>query len=188
MQFGGLAATSFTYDPRGRLATITQGSGAGSRTTTCRLRRKRFPANASPTPPAELWCSLATPTVASRNCTFPDGAQSQFVYDANGNLTTVTPPGRPDHRFAFTQNNQVSAYTAPLVGAENNQTLATYDKDRQPTVIDRPDGQSALFQYDADGRLILLKTMAGDVQLRSRYLRPARHTQSRPGRQPQLYV
>jgi RHS repeat-associated protein len=162
-QFGGLAAAVFTYDSRGRLATMTQGSGADSRTTTIAYSGSGF--LQSITDPANQTESLSRDANGRvTEVTFHDSAKSQFVYDANGNLTTLTPPGRPDHHFTYTQNNQVSTHTAPAVGAGNNQTLATYDEDRQPTAIDRPNGESALFVYDAEGRLILVKTMAGDMQ------------------------
>ena len=34
--------------------------------------------------------------------TFPDEREVLFGYDANGKLTPLTPPGRPDHRFTHT--------------------------------------------------------------------------------------
>ena len=67
--------------------------------------------------------------------TLPDGARSHFGYDANGNLISLTPPSRPDHRFAYTPNNLPSEYTAPLVGVQNNQTFASYDTDRLPVRV-----------------------------------------------------
>jgi len=33
---------------------------------------------------------------------FTDGSQVGFSYDANGNVTSVTPPGRPEHDFGYT--------------------------------------------------------------------------------------
>ncbi len=62
-----------------------------------------------------------------------------FGYDANGNVTSVTPPGRPAHVFGFTPNDLMSSYTPPLLSTEAPTTYE-YNLDKQPTVIHRPDG------------------------------------------------
>src|SRR5262249_29207959 len=122
-QFGGLTASSFTYDLQGRLASITQGSGPGSRTTTFAYGVNGF--LQSVTDAASQTAAFARDADGRVTAlTLPDGAQSHFTYDTNGNVTTVTPPGRPDHSFTYTPTNQVSAYTAPIVGAQNSQMLS----------------------------------------------------------------
>lgn len=162
-QFGGLAVNNFTYDLQGRLASITQGSGPGSRTTTFAYGGNGF--LQSLTDPANQTASFSRDANGRIiELTLPDGAQSRSGYDANGNLTSLTPPGRPDHRFAYTQNDLPSEYTAPLVGAQDNQTLASYDADRLPTRVDRPDSQSIGFQYDTAGRLSLIDVTLSDTQ------------------------
>ena len=162
-QFGGLAASFFIYDSQGRLTTATQGSGADSRTTTFTYGGSGF--LQSLTDPINQTASYAHDANGRiTELTLPDGAQSQFGYDANGNLATLAPPSRPDHLFAYTQNNQPSGYTAPIVGSQNSQTLASYDADRLPTRVDRPDGQSTGFQYDTAGRLRLIDVPVGDTQ------------------------
>ncbi len=162
-QFGGLAASFFIYDSQGRLTTATQGSGADSRTTTFTYGGSGF--LQSLTDPINQTASYAHDANGRiTELTLPDGAQSQFGYDANGNLATLAPPSRPDHLFAYTQNNQPSGYTAPIVGSQNSQTLASYDADRLPTRVDRPDGQSTGFQYDTAGRLRLIDVALGDMQ------------------------
>ena len=32
----------------------------------------------------------------------PDGREVSFNYDPNGNMTFLTPPGRPAHEFTYT--------------------------------------------------------------------------------------
>jgi YD repeat-containing protein len=78
----------------------------------------------------------------------PDGRALAYSYDANGNLTSITPPGRPPHQFA---------YTPPAVGQGNTRTLYQYNKDKQLTRITRPDGQVLDLGYQAaSGQLISL--------------------------------
>ena len=162
VQFGGLAASSFAYDSKGRLASATQGSGAGSLTTTLAYGMNGFLQSA--TDPAGRTLSFARDANGrTTGLTLPDGGQAGFTYDANGNLTALMPPGRPDHRFTLTENNQVSTYAAPVVGGQNSQTQTTYDADRQPLQLTRPDGQTAVIQYDSAGRTSLVDIAVGDT-------------------------
>jgi RHS repeat-associated protein len=75
-----------------------------------------------------------------------------FAYDANGNVTSVTPPGKPAHAFGFTPNDLTSSYAPPLLSNEAPTTYE-YNLDKQPTVIHRPDGSTINFTYDSAGRL-----------------------------------
>src|SRR5262249_14956791 len=85
--------------------------------------------------------------------TLPDGREIQYTYDANGNLATLTPPGRPPHGFAYTPVNLNDEYIPPDVGAGTNHTLYTYNLDKQLTLITRPDGKTVSLDYDSVGRL-----------------------------------
>jgi RHS repeat-associated protein len=75
-----------------------------------------------------------------------------FGYDANGNITSVTPPGRPAHAFGFTPNDLMSSYTPPPLSTEAPTTYE-YNRDKQPTFVHRPDGSQIAFTYDSAGRL-----------------------------------
>ena len=75
-----------------------------------------------------------------------------FSYDANGNLTSVTPPARPAHTFTYTPLDFAASYTPPAL-AGTGATQYRYNRDRQVVGIDRPDGLSTGFQYDPGGRL-----------------------------------
>src|SRR5262249_27285504 len=85
--------------------------------------------------------------------TLPDGREIQYTYDANGNLATLTPPGRPSHGFAYTPVNLNDEYIPPDVGAGTNHTLYTYNADKQLTLVTRPDGKTVSLDYDSVGRL-----------------------------------
>ena len=76
-----------------------------------------------------------------------------FGYDANSNVTTLTPPGRPGHTFTHTPIDQTASYTPPTV-AGTGSTGYVFNIDRQPTEVQRPDGYTTLFDYGAtNGRL-----------------------------------
>jgi RHS repeat-associated protein len=84
--------------------------------------------------------------------TLPDGRVIHLAYDAQGNLTSITPPGRPAHIFQYTPVDLVSGYTPPDVNPGADQTLYAYNLDRQLTLITRPDGQTIDLAYDGAGK------------------------------------
>ena len=86
--------------------------------------------------------------------TLPDGREVLSTYDANGNLTSLTLPGRPAHGFAYTPVDLTEEYTPPIVGAGTPNTLYTCNVDRQLIDIIRPEGETLSFDYDSKGRRI----------------------------------
>ena len=85
--------------------------------------------------------------------TLPDGRTVLYRYDGNGNLVGLTPPGRPEHRFDYDAVNGSTGYQPPGVGPFDAATRYHYNRAKQPTRIDRPDGQALQFFYDAAGRM-----------------------------------
>jgi len=151
IQFANLHGLNFTYDTRGRLSTITSGTGLQTRTST-------FSYN-----PAGFLSSSTNPLNQTDNFTYDlagrltqqiraDNRIIGFGYDANSNRTSVTPPSRPAHIFAYNTVNLVSSYTAPNVGG-NSTTTYQYNLDKQITNITRPDGLQFNYAYDTAGRL-----------------------------------
>jgi RHS repeat-associated protein len=162
-QSANLEPVAFTYDARGRLETITLGTGTGARVMRYAYGADGFLANITDAANRiRRYGRDASGRVIE--LTSPDAAQLRFGYSPNGKLTSLTPPGRPDHRFAYNENNQLSGYTAPTVDSQNTQTLATYNAERQPIRVDRPDGQSSFLQYDTAGRLSLIDIALGDIR------------------------
>jgi RHS repeat-associated protein len=84
--------------------------------------------------------------------TLPDGREVHYTYDADSNVTSVTPPGRPDHSSTYTAVNLEDQYLPPVVSG-GGVTTYTYNADRQLTNILRPDSQQVLLNYDSAGRL-----------------------------------
>ena len=77
--------------------------------------------------------------------TLPDGREITFTYDANGNVTSITPPGRSAHGFTYTGVDLTQNYLTPSVSnGGSNTTSYAYNADRQVNGVTRPDGQQIM--------------------------------------------
>jgi RHS repeat-associated protein len=160
-EVAGIEALAYNYDPRGRLSTVTQGSGSDQRMTTMGYNPQGYLANI--TDPLGRVASFQY-DLSGRvtRQTFPDGREVQFAYDSNGNVTSITPPGRPAHTFAYTPVDLEQTYAPPPVaGAGALSTHYTYNLDKQLTRVTRPDGLAVDLTYDAAGRIATQVTPAG---------------------------
>ena len=88
----------------------------------------------------------------------PDGRKINYIYDTNGNLTSITPPNRPSPSFTFTLVNLEEGYNPPDIRLTSDTTLYSYNLDKQLTLITRPDGQTISLNNDNGGRLSTLTT------------------------------
>lgn len=142
----GLATTTWTYDPRGRVTTRKQGPRTWS-----------FSYGSSPQPTSQTDPSGRTTNyvydagnrVASR--TTPGNRTVTYGYDEAGNVTSLTPPGTPAHVFTFNAHQDVSSYLPPPVGPAAATTFS-YDADDEVTGIGRP-GRPIAFVRDPGGRV-----------------------------------
>jgi len=96
-----------------------------------------------------------------RAVTLPGAHDLGLQYDANGNMTSVTPPGKPAHNLEYTDVNLLWNHTSP--GA----TLPSqwdYDKDRRPSTFTRADGNtlSAVWDPNHSDRLLRVETTSGN--------------------------
>ena len=135
-QTPGLEDVTFGYEARGRLQTVTTGSGAAAR-----IERFDYYANTG-----YLWKytdALGRVTtyaydLAGRvtSVILPDGKIISYSYDQNGNLTSLTPPGKPSHTFSYDASDRATRYAPPLVGGANfPDTTYSYNDDGQITAI-----------------------------------------------------
>jgi RHS repeat-associated protein len=153
----GVAPVQYGYEARGRLQTLTQ----GTRTTTYTYD----PATgfvSKITDPAAREVSF-TYDLAGRvkTQTLPDSRVVRFSYPS-GNVTSITPPGRPAHAFGHTPIDLPETYTPPDVGLAEHATTLAYNADRQVELVTRPDGQTIDSVYDpASGRLTSVVTPRG---------------------------
>lgn len=80
---------------------------------------------------------------------FPDLSFVNKTYDANGNLTGITPPSKPIHEIRYNAFDLINQYLPPAVsGVSNKDTTFAYNLDKQLTKSERPDGQSLILAYD----------------------------------------
>jgi YD repeat-containing protein len=151
-QAGGLNATSYVYDARGRLSSTTTGAGAEARTFSAAYNAQGFLANV--TDEINRTASYTYDTVGRiLTKTFPDNRVVSFGYDASGNLTSLTPPGRPAHQYTYNSLDLVTSYTPPDVGAGAQPITYTYNLDQQLTREARPGGVNIDFAYNTAGQL-----------------------------------
>ena len=171
----GLDPVELAYDGRGRLASMTAGSAGAERTFILGYD------------PAGRLSSVTDPLSRTTGFeyddadrllvqTLPDGRTISHSYDADGNLASITPPGRPAHTFNFNAVELLQQYAPPPLGAGTWTTTYTYDLDRRPTAINRPDGQVVSFAYSPEGKLRTITTPGGDYSFA--YNSTSRHVES----------
>ncbi|WP_434113447.1 PKD domain-containing protein [Methylocaldum sp. GT1TLB] len=165
-QIPGLEPEQFAYDVRGRLQEVILGQGSDARTV-----HYDYYADG----PSQGWLHTVTDPLgrtvsyeydlAGRVIlkTLPDGRSVQFGYDANGNLTSLLPPGQPAHLFDYTPLDLTEHYTPPTVEATDPATRYQYNLDKQLTRITRPGGETVTFAYDAGGRLQTVTAPQGET-------------------------
>ena len=92
-----------------------------------------------------------------------------FSYDANGNVTSITPPGKPAHTFAYTPVDLEQDYVPPDLGFSPRNTQYTYNLDRQLTLVTRPDGQTLQLGYEPTGGRLSTLTLPGSQTITYAY-------------------
>ncbi|MCZ7619695.1 MAG: hypothetical protein M5U32_15880 [Myxococcota bacterium] len=156
-RLGTMHPVELSYDLHGRVESLVHGpGGAGDRATTFAYDATTGRL-ASITDPASRITSFDAYDDAGRalQMTLPGGRVVAFDYDANGNLTSLSPPGRPAHIFRYTPVDLESEYEPPAVtGIPDTRTVYEYDLDRSLTLVTRPDGKTVDLDYEpATGRL-----------------------------------
>jgi RHS repeat-associated protein len=154
----GLAPVATGYDRNGRPSLLQVGTDSEARQT--RFDYYYATAGAQAGYLHTVTDAIGRQTVFSYDAagrpseqTLPDGRSIGFQYDAQGNLLALTPPGRFAHVFEYDGRDQATAYTPPDVSGVDAVTRYHYNLDRQVTRIERPDGATVGFGYNAGGRL-----------------------------------
>jgi RHS repeat-associated protein len=155
----GITPVQYQYDAHGLLAQVSQGSrqrnygydarGRVATTTDALLRSSQYFYDASDRLTREV---------------LADGREVLYAHDLNGNLQSLTPPGRPAHRFQYNSLNLLTSYDPPSVGAGSWSTTYQYNLDRKVTKVVRPSGQTIGFGYDASGRPTTLTVPGGAMR------------------------
>lgn len=154
-QAGTLTPATFSYTPEGRLETASRGA---RRTSYAYDGRGRLASVTDALGRVNLFEYDSSDRVIAQ--TLPDSRVVAFSYDVSGNVTSITPPSRPAHSFEFSAVDLASRYSA----AGANTTTYKYNRDRQLMLVTRPDSKTISFTYDSAGRLSLMTTPTGVTQ------------------------
>lgn len=160
-QSSGLAPVSYSYDERGRLSSLTTGSGEDERVVRLSYGSDGYVSS--------IEDAMARTVAFTRDAigrvltqTLPGSRLLTYGYDESGNLTSLTPSGRAAHSFEYTPVDLQAQYDPPeLSSGESTNTSYSYNLDKQLTSIGRPDDQIYDFAYDTYGRLQSIGTAPG---------------------------
>ena len=164
IQFGDTLPILFDYDDRGRVTNIARGTGAESRSAALSYHsaghQKGYLESITDAVGRRVeFTSDALGRVTRKR--LPDGREVVYNYDANGNLLSIVPPGRSAHVFQYNGVDQKSMYTPPALSGVDTSTTYTYNLDKKPISVLRPDGQSLDMSYDIGDRLDAISTPRG---------------------------
>jgi RHS repeat-associated protein len=149
----GFLDTSYSYDSRGRLTSMT----TGSRVTSASYNGAGFVDHIID--PANRRTDYAyDPVGRITSITRPDTSVLRFDYDSGGNLTVLTTPATINHGFGYNKVNDQSSYTTPLSGSYQY----IYDKEKKLTEINYPSGQQITNTYE-NSRLARITTPEGAI-------------------------
>jgi RHS repeat-associated protein len=149
-QIGNLDPTLIAFDARGRLQSISRGSGPNTRSIAMAYNGSGFVDSITDSSGRAARFSYdAVGRITSK--TLPDGNQVAFGYDVAGNLTSVTPAGRPAYELKYSDRGELISLTPPAVPGSAATTLV-YDADLAVTNMTRAGFYNISIHYDTSGR------------------------------------
>ncbi len=157
VQSPGVLPISIQYDARGRPQAVTQGSRTYSYAYDGLGRLQAISDPLHTITFGYDGANRATSSVLS------DLTSISATYDGNGNMLSLTPPGRVAHTFSYQAGNLEQDYTPPATnGNLTGHVHTSYDPDRSLASI-APDGLAPIVPtYDAvNGRMLTLGFSAG---------------------------
>ncbi len=86
-----------------------------------------------------------------------------FQSDAEFNLDSIIPPGRPAHHFDYNAVGLMTNYIPPVVAGLNESVGYQYDADRHLVKVSFPDGQNIAATRFASGQISQLELGSGPV-------------------------
>ncbi len=156
-----LLAEILAYDTRGRVSSVTQGTRQSlfSYFTTGAANGYL---QTTQNPLLQTTSYARDPLGRALSQLDPQSNLTSFSWDPDGNLASVTPPGRPAHGMDYTPVNLMSEYSPPVLASlPDGRTVYEYNLARQVTRATRPDGLVSDYTYDAAGRLTDIVTPSG---------------------------
>jgi RHS repeat-associated protein len=162
-QVGGLAPLTYEYDSRGRPTKVTHGTGIDSRIANFAYNSQSFLDSITDSAGRVTRFNYDAIGRIVQQIT-PDSRIVNIAYDANGNPTSVTPPGRPPHTSSYSPVDLALSYTPPDIGPGSEATVNSVNSDRQLTRVALPNGQNIDLNYEAgSGRLSNVTIARGEV-------------------------
>jgi YD repeat-containing protein len=140
------------YDSQGNLTQITEGEGDEQRITRMAYTSEGY-LDTLTDAQGRVQSFAYDPMGRVSRQIQPDGRRVELAYDANGNLISLSPPGRPAHGFDYTDLDLEAAYAPPDIGPAGSGTGFDYNLAQQLERVTRPDGQTLVFSYDEGARL-----------------------------------
>jgi RHS repeat-associated protein len=162
LQAAGIEPITFDYDARGRLVTMTQGTGPDARVTTYVYDSNGHVA--AITDPLGRTVEFTHDAAGRLTSQLMSGNRTiLYEHDAHGNIVSVTPPGRTVHGFSYNSVDKLIKYSPPALSTGATDTLFQYNADRQLLHATQPDGSITDFSYDSNGRLSSLGFPVGQM-------------------------
>ena len=159
----GIEPVYYNYDSRGRLQSITQGTGGNQCVSRINYGDDGFVSDTKDALNRSAGFNYdLSGRVTSQD--LPGSRTVAFNYDASGNVTGITPPQKPEHIFGYTPVDLAASYDHPSVsGIGDPATAYEYNLDKQLTLATRPDGRTIAYNYGSrNGRLeSIIATTAG---------------------------
>jgi YD repeat-containing protein len=150
-QNANLTPVTYGYDSRGRLTTTSQGSGAALRQTVVTYKPNGFVDTVENTLDQVTTYSYDSALRPSSQV----GPRGTLLtsFDANGNVTSVTPPGRTAYTITPSVDDRLTSYRVPDADAASDDVGYAMDDDRRFTGATLPSGTVVSFGFDSAGRL-----------------------------------
>ena len=161
LQAAGLDPIIVSRDANGRPIGLAQGAGGNQRTLTIGYDAAGF-ANRISDPVSRSMVLLRDGAGRPLKQSLSWGSTLAVGYDANGDTTSLTPPGEGAHGFSYSAVDDLLTYVPPAV-AGAGATTYSYNQDRQLIGIAKPDGQAVALSYDSGGRLSTVSSPAGQI-------------------------
>lgn len=154
---GSLLPTTYSYDNRGRLENMTQGT---------RVTQFSYGNNGLV---SSMTDQLGRQTsyeydenLRKTKDILPGGREINYDYDANGNLIKVTPPGKPTHSITFDIVDLMRSYLPAGLSGSQYATTYEYNLDNKVTSIQKPGRAPMTYSYSpSSGALQSLSTSEG---------------------------
>jgi RHS repeat-associated protein len=151
-QYADFAPIDYQYDARGRVIEISQGTASDTRALTIAYDAKGYVESTTDALARTVFFEHDAAGRIVRQV-LPDSREIVYGYDEDGHLNSITPPGRPAHRYTHNRFGQILEYQPPDLGPGSQSTSYTYNRDLLLTRVERPDGSAIMYEYDQAGRL-----------------------------------